>query len=67
MNIIEKIFKIFLYNNNLEVSMTEITIIHGSVIKYRRGVYIIYPLGKDREKLKKHYGKRVHAIIVTED
>ena len=47
--------------------MAEITLVHGSIIKYRGDVYILYPVKEDREKLKKLHGKKVHAIIITED
>ena len=47
--------------------MVEIVIIHGSIIKYRGDVYILYPIKEDREKLRKLHGKKVHAIIITED
>jgi len=47
--------------------MVEIVIIHGSIIKYRGDVYILYPIKEDREKLKKLHGKKVHTIIITED
>jgi len=48
------------------VSMPEIVIIHGSIIKYRGDVYILYPAKEDREKLKKLHRKKVHAIIIED-
>ncbi len=47
--------------------MTEIIIIHGSIVKYRGDVHILYPVKEDRDKLKKLHRKKVHAIIITED
>ncbi|MCD6428189.1 MAG: hypothetical protein J7L12_01060 [Desulfurococcales archaeon] len=47
--------------------MGRVVVIHGSVIKYRDGIYIIYPAREDREKLAKLHGEKIHAIIITEE
>lgn len=45
-----------------------IYIIEGSIMKYKRDYYVLYPLGKEnREKLRKLHGKRAYAVIVVEE
>jgi len=38
--------------------MARVKFIRFSVIKYRRGDYVLYPLGKDEEKIKQLHEKR---------
>lgn len=38
-----------------------------SVIGYRHGTLVLYPLGEDKEKMRHLYGKRVYAIVVAEE
>ena len=43
-------------------------VIEGSVMRYKRDYYVLYPLGrKNREKLRKLHRKRVYAVIVAEE
>ena len=43
-------------------------VIEGSVMRYKRDYYVLYPLGREnREKLRKLHGKRVYAVIVAEE
>ncbi|MEM4570430.1 MAG: hypothetical protein QXE66_03885 [Desulfurococcaceae archaeon] len=32
-----------------------------SIIEYRRGDYVLYPLGRDEEKIKHLHGKEVYT------
>ncbi|MEM1750353.1 MAG: hypothetical protein QXV30_02125 [Desulfurococcaceae archaeon] len=48
--------------------MARIEIAKCSVIKYRRGDYVLYPLGRDsKEKIKQLHGKEVYALIIAEE
>ncbi|MEM2221773.1 MAG: hypothetical protein QW215_07490 [Ignisphaera sp.] len=47
--------------------MARIEIVRCSVIKYRRGDCVLYPLGKDKEKIKQLHRKEVYALIVAEE
>ncbi|MEM4032703.1 MAG: hypothetical protein QXV53_05345 [Zestosphaera sp.] len=47
--------------------MARVEIVRCSVIKYRRRDYVLYPLGKDKEKIKQLYGKEVYTIIIAEE
>ena len=38
-----------------------------SVIKYRGGTVVLYPLAKYQPEVKPLYGKRVHVIIIAEE
>jgi hypothetical protein len=38
-----------------------------SVIKYRGGTVVLYPLAKYQDEVKPLYGKRVHVIIIAEE
>ncbi|MEM0318390.1 MAG: hypothetical protein QXO97_10430 [Candidatus Nezhaarchaeales archaeon] len=41
--------------------------IRCSVIKYRREDYILYPLGREKRKIKHLYGKEVYTLIIIEE
>jgi len=45
----------------------KIYFVRCSVIRYRYGVPVLYPLGEDKEKIKHLHGKRVYALIVAEE
>ncbi|MEM1639663.1 MAG: hypothetical protein QXJ69_06300 [Desulfurococcaceae archaeon] len=47
--------------------MARVEIVRCSVIKYRREDYVLYPLGKDKEKIKHLHGKEVYALIIAEE
>ncbi|MEM0351488.1 MAG: hypothetical protein QXT76_05480 [Sulfolobales archaeon] len=47
--------------------MARVELVRCSVIKYRRGDYVLYPLGKDKEKIKQLHGKEVYTLIITEE
>lgn len=38
-----------------------------SVIKYRKKYIALYPLGKDKEKIKHLRGKTVYVLVIAED
>jgi len=38
-----------------------------SVIKFRGGTAVLYPLAKYQEEVKPLYRKRVHVIIIAEE
>jgi hypothetical protein len=38
-----------------------------SVIKFRGGTVVLYPLAKHQPEIKPLYGKRVHIIIIAEE
>jgi len=38
-----------------------------SVIKFRGGTVVLYPLAKYQNEVKPLHGKRVHVIIIAED
>ena len=38
-----------------------------SVIKYRGGTVVLYPLAKYQPEVKPLHGKKVHAIIIAEE
>ena len=38
-----------------------------SVIKFRSGTVVLYPLAKYQPEVKPLYGKRVHIIIIAEE
>jgi hypothetical protein len=38
-----------------------------SVIKFRGGTVVLYPLAKYQPEVKPLYGKRVHVVIIAED
>jgi hypothetical protein len=38
-----------------------------SVIKYRGGTVVLYPLAKYQPEVKPLYGKRVHVVIIAEE
>jgi hypothetical protein len=38
-----------------------------SVIKYRSGTVVLYPLAKYQPEVKPLYGKRVHVVIIAEE
>ncbi|MEM4600230.1 MAG: hypothetical protein QXF63_00740 [Sulfolobales archaeon] len=44
--------------------MARVELVRCSVIKYRRGDYVLYPLGKDKEKIKQLH---VYTLIITEE
>jgi hypothetical protein len=37
-----------------------------SVIRYRGGTVVLYPLAKYQPEVKPPYGKRVHVVIIAE-
>ena len=37
-----------------------------SVIKFRGGTAVLYPLAKYQPEVKSLYGKRVHVVIIAE-
>ncbi|MEM2752359.1 MAG: hypothetical protein QXI94_04645 [Sulfolobales archaeon] len=47
--------------------MARIELVRCSVIKYRRGGHFLYPLGRDKEKIKHLHGKEVYVLIVAEE
>ena len=38
-----------------------------SVIKYRGGTVVLYPLAKHQDEVRPLHGKRVHVIIIAEE
>jgi len=38
-----------------------------SIIKYRKNDIALYPLGRDKEKIRHLRGKRVYALIIVEE
>jgi hypothetical protein len=38
-----------------------------SVIKFRKGAVVLYPLAKYQPEVKPLYGKRVHVVIIAEE
>jgi hypothetical protein len=38
-----------------------------SVIKYRGGAAVLYPLAEHQPEVKPLYGKRVHVVIIAEE
>lgn len=38
-----------------------------SVIKYRGGTVVLYPLAKHQPEAKPLHGKKVHVVIITEE
>jgi len=38
-----------------------------SVIKFRGGTVVLYPLAKYQPEVKPLYGKRVHVVIIAEE
>jgi len=38
-----------------------------SVIKFRGGTVVLYPLAKYHPEVKPLYGKRVHVVIIAEE
>jgi len=38
-----------------------------SVIKYRGGTVVLYPLAKYQAEVKPLHGKRIHAVIIAEE
>jgi hypothetical protein len=38
-----------------------------SVIKFRGGTVVLYPLAKHQDEVKPLYGRRVHVIIIAEE
>jgi len=38
-----------------------------SVIKFRGGTVVLYPLAKYQDEVKPLYSKRVHVIIIAEE
>ena len=48
-------------------SMTKFIYAKCSVIKYRGGALVLYPLAKYQEGVKQLYGKRVHVVIIAEE
>jgi hypothetical protein len=38
-----------------------------SVIKYRGGTVVLYPLAKYQPEVKPLHGKRVHVVIIAEE
>ncbi|MCC6046172.1 MAG: hypothetical protein LM572_05275 [Ignisphaera sp.] len=38
-----------------------------SVIKFRSGTVVLYPLAKYQPEVKPLYGKRVHVVIIAEE
>ena len=47
--------------------MARIELVRCSIIKYRRGDYVLYPLGRDKEKIKHLHGKEVYALIIADE
>jgi len=46
--------------------MSYVYCFEAKIMKYGGGRYVIYPPKEHQEKLKKHYGKKVKAIIIIE-
>jgi hypothetical protein len=38
-----------------------------SVIKFRSGTVVLYPLAKYQPEVKPLYGERVHVVIIAEE
>jgi hypothetical protein len=38
-----------------------------SVIKFRSGTVVLYPLAKYQPEVRPLYGKRVHVVIIAEE
>ena len=38
-----------------------------SVIKFRGGTVVLYPLAKYQPEVRPLYGKRVHVVIIAEE
>jgi len=49
------------------IEVAEVYFARCSVIKYRKGDIVLYPLAGYREKMKHLHGKKVYAIIIAED
>jgi hypothetical protein len=47
--------------------MAKFTYAKCSVIKFRGGTVVLYPLAKYQPEVKPLYGKRVHVVIIAED
>ncbi|MEM0196037.1 MAG: hypothetical protein QXK66_00120 [Sulfolobales archaeon] len=46
--------------------MARAEIVRCSIIKYRKKDIVLYPLGRDKEKIKHLHGKEVYVLIVAE-
>ena len=38
-----------------------------SMIKYRGGTVVLYPLAKHQPEIKPLHGKRIHVVIIAEE
>lgn len=47
--------------------MARVELVRCSVIKYRRGDLVLYPLGRDKEKVRPLHGREVYALIISEE
>jgi hypothetical protein len=47
--------------------MTKFIYAKCSVIKFRGGTVVLYPLAKYQPEVKPLYRKRVHAVIIAEE
>jgi hypothetical protein len=48
-------------------NMTKFIYAKCSVIKFRGGTVVLYPLAKYQPEVKPLHGKRVHAVIIAEE
>ncbi|MEM0233208.1 MAG: hypothetical protein QXL22_04230 [Candidatus Nezhaarchaeales archaeon] len=47
--------------------MARVELVRCSIIKYRREDCVLYPLGRDKEKIKHLHGKELYALIIAEE
>ncbi|MEM1911128.1 MAG: hypothetical protein QXU78_04890 [Sulfolobales archaeon] len=46
--------------------MARVEMVRCSIIKYRKKDIVLYPLGRDKEKIKHLHGKEVYVLIIAE-
>ena len=47
--------------------MANFIYVESTVIKYRGGTVVLYPLAKYQPEVKPLHGRKVHVIIIAED
>ncbi|MEM1910475.1 MAG: hypothetical protein QXT76_04590 [Sulfolobales archaeon] len=47
--------------------MARAEIVRCSIIKYSKKDTVLYPLGRDKEKIKHLHGKEVYTLIIAEE
>ncbi|MEM4836580.1 MAG: hypothetical protein QXX40_05865 [Sulfolobales archaeon] len=47
--------------------MARAKIVRCSIIKYRKKDTVLYPLRRDKEKIKHLHGKEVYVLIIAEE